>query len=649
MIKRILAAVLILSALAGPLRAQSGLDLRNVDLEGFVRIVAEETGRTFVLDPGVNGRVNVVAPSNVTDDALYEIFLNVLELNGLTILSGIDADRIVPIGSASGLSVQDRAGQPPSGFETRVIRLRNADVNEVASVVRPLLPADAVLSVVEGSQTLILSDRSENFAKIQGVISSLDRDGSSAVETIPVRNGNAGDMVQTILNLNFAPSGANVSADGRGNAVVVSGPSAFRDRVRQLVRDLDTPQRSIATRVVRLAYADATQLADVVSRSFGGQVAGEDGSVQPSNISVVADTQSNAIIISAPTDRIGPIVQSIEALDSRPEQVLIEALIFELSVQTFADLTAQFGAVLNDAVVGGAEFAFNGRQTLSGVLSAVNNGRNPNLGGGGFLGGQRTSGDRSFAGFLTALSRQTTTRVLSTPSILTLNNQEAEIVVAQNVPFVTGSFSTVGDSAVPNQPFQTIERQDVGLTLRVVPQITIDGTVRLSINQEVSNLTSATSDAGGEITAKRSIRTNVIVRDGHVIMLGGLLEDGNGSVGQSVPGASSLPIFGNLFRGRSANEDQRVLLVMLRPRVISTDADAQRLSLEAARDARRASNLIQPLADGRFPAVPDGRLPFDGADLNQPFDAGFVDSFARDRLFPPLPSPLRFGGGGLEQ
>ena len=648
MIKHLATAFLIVIAGIGGVRAQTGLDLRNVDLEGFVRIVAEETGRTFVLDPAINGRVNVVAPQTVTSESLYEIFLNVLEVNNLTILAGQDADRIVPIERASGLAAQDRVLSQGSGFETRVFRLRSASATEVASVIRPLLPNEAVLSVVEESRLLIISDRAQNFAKIEGVIASLDRSFEEADETIRVRNSNAADLVTTIATLEIAPAGGTLSADARANAIVVSGPASFRTRVRQLIAELDTPQRTVATKVVRLAYADATQLADVINRSFGDTI---DANGQPiaGQVKIVADTQSNSLIISAPSDRIQPIVQSIYALDDRPSQVLIEALIFELSVETFADLSVQFGAVLNDAVAGGAQFAFDGRQTLAGVLSSVNSGTPGNFGSGGFLGAQGSSGNDSFAAFLTALNRQTTTRVLSTPSILTLNNQEAEIVVAQNVPFVTGSFATVGESAIPDQPFQTIERQDVGLTLKVLPQITIDDTVRLSINQEVSNLTNASSDAGGEITAKRSIRTNVIVRDGRVIMLGGLLEDGNGSVGQQVPGASKLPLIGGLFRGRNATEQQRVLLVMLRPRIVGSDEDAERLSREAARDARRASELIQPVSDGRFPATPDGRLPFDGADLNQPFDAGFVDNVARERMLPPLPSPLRFGGGRVEQ
>lgn len=646
MFRNLCAALCLVLVSVAPLKGQESLDLRNVDLAGFVRIVAEETNRTFILDPSVNGQVNVVGPSNVSPSALYEIFLNVLELNELTIVEGREADRIVPISTASTLSAQERNPSPAGGFETRVIRLRSADPNDVASVIRPLLPDDAVLSVVESNQSLIISDRAENFARIEALIARLDSQ-TQTVESMPVRNGNAPEMVQTILSLNIAPVGATVSADARANTIVVAGPAQFRDRVRQLVRELDTPQRTLLTRVVRLAYADASQLADVISRSFGASTDSE-GAPDTGAVTVVADTQSNALIITAPADRAESIVQAIQSLDRRPDQVLVEALIFELSVQTFSDLSVQFGAVLNNAIAGGAQFSLDGRQTLSGVLSAAVAGQTPDPGSGGFIAGQRQSGDNQIAGFVTALSRSSTTRVLSTPSILTLDNQEAEIVVAQNVPFVTGSFSTVGDSAVPTQPFQTIERQDVGLTLRVVPQITVDDTVRMSISQEVSNLTNASSDAGGEITAKRSIRTNVIVRDSAVIMLGGLLEDGNGSVGQQVPGAANLPIIGNLFRGRAANADQRVLLVMLRPRIVSTDAEAAALSAQAARDARAASNLIQPLDDGRFPRIPDGRLPFDGADLNQPFDALFIDSVARERMFPPLPSPLRFGGGGLE-
>lgn len=256
----------------------------------------------------------------------------------------------------------------------------------------------------------------------------------------------------------------------------------------------------------------------------------------------------------------------------------------------------------------------------------------------------KQNGDNGFVGLLTAIASTNSTRLLSTPSIMTLNNQEAEIVVAQNVPFVTGSYSTVGENAVPNQPFQTIERQDVGLTLTVTPKINADGTVRMEIKQEVSNLTQSTSASGGEITSRRALSTTVLVRDKNVVMLGGLLENGSGAVSQEVPGLSKLPLVGGLFQGKNAERDQRVLLVLLRPQVVSSDADAERLTRQATRDARAASLAAQPEDNGRFPQTPYMALPFDGADLNQPFDAGFIDDAAQKRNFPPLPSRLRFDG-----
>ena len=231
-------------------------------------------------------------------------------------------------------------------------------------------------------------------------------------------------------------------------------------------------------------------------------------------------------------------------------------------------------------------------------------------------------------------------RLLSTPSILTLNNPEAEIVVAQNVPFVTGSF-TQTDGAQPDNPFQTIERQDVGLTLNVTPQINADRTVKMVIKQEVSNLTRNSSSAG-EITSRRAINTTVLVRDGNVIMLGGLLENGSGSASQRVPGLSKLPLVGGLFRGKNASKNQRVLLVLLRPQVVSNDKEAERLTRELASEAKAASLALAPLDDGQYPRASGGTLPFDGADLNQPFDAGYIDDVAQSRNFPPLPTRLRF-------
>ncbi|MCG6902174.1 MAG: type II secretion system protein GspD [Rhodobacter sp.] len=628
--------------LAGSLgaRAQIALDLRDADLRSFVEIVAEATNRNFTLDNRVQGTVTVIAPGTVSDAALYEIFLNVLELNRLTIIEGDAVDRIVPLDIARELAPGDRVRTAGGAFETRVFVVRNISLGETVEVIRPLLPAEAVLSTVEQSGLLILSDRRENIARIATLIDQLDRPRRKTIETIRLNYSNAQDLLSTIQTLDIVPPGGSISADFRSNAIVVSGNDEFRNRIRSVVSQLDTPQRSQSTAVVQLNYADAVQLEGVIARSVVAQ--GADG--QPGEVTIVAEPQSNAILVTAPSDQIASITSAIRRLDQRPSQVLVEAVIFELSVQNLSDLTAQFGGLLNSALFGGAEFSLGGRPTLTSLVSAAISGPAISPGEGGTFGAAtaNAAGDRGFVGFLSALNKETSARLLATPSILTLNNTEAEIVVAQSVPFVTGSFATVGDSATPERPFQTIERQDVGLKLRVTPQITGDNTVRMEIEQEASSLTRQASAAGGEITSKRTLSTNVLVGDGKVIMLGGLLENGAGSETAGVPGLRKIPLFGKLFRGRSVNKNQRVLLLLIRPRIVRNDGDAARLTREVARDAKRATRSIQPRPDEQYPDLPIQTFPFDGANLDQPFDAGFIDSYARSRTFPPLPSRLQF-------
>ena len=634
----LIAVALLLSGLQAGW-AQVSLNLRNADLNAFIQIVAEATGRNFILDPRVAGTVTIVGSDQIAPTDVYDVFLNVLEVNRLTVVRGAQIDRIVPIDTASTLSSSADV-QLDGSYETQVIQLLNAQVGEVSEVIRPLLPPEAVLSAVPGSNLLILSDRGTNQERIARVIRQLDQPRQSTLETIHMRNGNATEIAEVVRGLEILPVGATIVADARSNALVMSGPEAFRDRVRLLVTQLDRPMSSARTQVVTLDYADATVLETVIRRSFGGaSVEGGEGAAS-SDVTVVAEPQQNALVITASPSKLQSIAQAVQQLDRPPKQVLIEAVIFEISVESFSDLSVQFGAIVNDAVAGGAQFALEGRPTLTGLVTAIVSGNSPNVGEGGVLAGRE--GD--FVAFLGALSSESSTRLLATPSIMTLNNQEARIVVAQNVPFVTGSFATVGDSAVPEKPFQTIQRQDVGLTLTVTPQITADNTVRLAIAQEVSNLTNTASAAGGEITSKREISTNVLVGDGRVLMLGGLLENGNGAVSRKVPGLGDLPVLGVLFRGRNANEAQRVLLVMLRPRIVHDAREATRLTRQLAREAKVASVHISPDDPGGFPEMPETTLPFDGADLNQPFGAGLVDDAARRHLYPPLPDALVFPG-----
>ncbi len=625
----------------GKLHAQVSLDLRDADLRSFVEIVSENTGRSFVVDPAVRGTVTVLAPNQLTADELYEVFLSVLELNRLTVIEGAGADRIVQMNTARELSSGDTAGVS-SGYETRVIPVRHVPLQEVIEVVRPLLPSEAVITPVPGANLLILSDRGANHARITRLIKRLDQPRQAdPIEMIQLQNAQAGDVLQVVQSMGIVPNGASVSIDRRSNALLVSGPEDMRQRVRLLASRLDTQRESVTSRTISLNYADAAAISDVVLRTLNS--GGETGQQQ---VRIVPEPQTNTLLVFAPQDRMSEITRIVKYLDRRPTQVLVEAVIFEMTVDGFSDLSVQFAAVLNDALVGGVQFALPGRTSLINLVSAVSNGNAPDIGPAGVLGGgtYNESSGNGIAGLITAIASVNSTRLLSTPSILTLNNQEAEIVVAQNVPFVTGSYTSTGDGSNPENPFQTIERQDVGLTLNVTPQINADRTVRMVIKQEVSNLTNSTSTSGGEITARRALSTTALVRDGNVIMLGGLLEDGSGAVNQRVPGISNLPLVGGLFRGKNSTKNQRVLLVLLRPQVVTNDAEARRITKNLTDKAYATSASIQPLDEGGYPRADQRLLPYDGADLNQPFDAGFIDAFAQTRNFPPLPSRLRFNG-----
>ncbi|WP_323035475.1 secretin N-terminal domain-containing protein [Pararhodobacter sp.] len=611
--------------------AQIRLDLRNVDLRSYVQLVSEQTQRNFLLDPTVEGEVSVFAPMPVSPAASYEIFLNVLELNGLTIVEGEGIDRIVPMNTAMGLASGVSTPRAGGAFETRVIPVPAGNLDETLDVIESLIAPEAILTPIPSSGLIVLSDRRENIARIESLMARLEQASDRSVEAVRLNHARATDLLAVLVSAAPAPTGGSLAADAGANSIVVSGPTEYRNRVRSIIQQLDTQQMRPSSRVVRLNFAQAPELAEVVRQSMTST-----GGEGEAAITIVAEPQSNSILVTAPEDRMDIILGAIRALDIRPSQVLIEAVIFEISAENFSDLSVQFGGMLNEAIGGGTSFALDGRASLITLISSAMAGTTPAPGNGGLVGYH----DDNFSALVAAIARERTTRLLSTPAVLTLNNQEAEIVVAQNVPFVTGQYSTVGDSAVPTQPFQTIERQDVGLTLKVRPQITDDGTVRMQITQEVSNLTGTTSAAGGEVTARRRLSTSALVGDSEVIILGGLIEDTSTAQNQRVPGLSNLPVLGALFRGRSVQEGQRVLLIMLRPRVVRSDRDATRLSREIAREAQSLSRQIAPRNDALFPQVRRTGLPFDGVDLNQPFDETYVDQAVRERLFPALPPRL---------
>ncbi|MEL7090890.1 MAG: type II secretion system secretin GspD [Pseudomonadota bacterium] len=623
---------------AVPAGAQdSRLNLRDADLSVFVELVSELTGRNFIVDPRVQGTVTVFAPDTLSDEAVFEIFLKVLALNRFALVEGEGADRIVPAQLGRELS-EFRDNTVQSGFVTRAIPVTNVPLTEAVEIITPLLPSEAVVSTYEVGNLIILSASAADIDRMSTLLGRLDAARPSRVVVLNVRNAAAESLAETLQSMELASPGANVTADPRSNTLIVSGSDEFRAMVQALVRELDRPRNSSDAVVVSLQYAKAEQVAAIGQSLFGGQ-SGEAEGVGGA-ASIVADTQTNSVLISASPDLLPSIVRAMRALDQRPRQVLVEGVIFETSAQAFTTLGVQFGGVVKEVFAAGVQFNVGGIPTLSNLITALLGNAPANLPNGGTLAiGDK---DRLALGFLSAVARDSSTNILSTPSILTLDNEEAEITVAQNVPFVTGSFSTVGNSPVPNQPFQTIQRQDVGLILNVVPQITGDGTVRLRVRQEVSNLTAAAAASGSEITQRREIQTSVIVGDGNVLLLGGLMEDFSNDENERVPGLGDIPILKRLFSADGKEKNKRVLLLLLRTNILEGDEAANAATEAAYSRALQKQREITASQDkkrrkagsGAATAIPS---------LGAPFVAKTPGKSQSSTALPPLGARLKLG------
>lgn len=635
-IRSIAFCVAVLAAV--PAGAQdSRLNLRDADLSVFVELVSELTGRNFIVDPRVQGTVTVFAPDTLSDEAVFEIFLKVLALNRFALVEGEGADRIVPAQLGRELS-EFRDNTVQSGFVTRAIPVTNVPLTEAVEIITPLLPSEAVVSTYEVGNLIILSASAADIDRMSTLLGRLDAARPSRVVVLNVRNAAAESLAETLQSMELASPGANVTADPRSNTLIVSGSDEFRAMVQALVRELDRPRNSSDAVVVSLQYAKAEQVAAIGQSLFGGQ-SGEAEGVGGA-ASIVADTQTNSVLISASPDLLPSIVRAMRALDQRPRQVLVEGVIFETSAQAFTTLGVQFGGVVKEVFAAGVQFNVGGIPTLSNLITALLGNAPANLPNGGTLAiGDK---DRLALGFLSAVARDSSTNILSTPSILTLDNEEAEITVAQNVPFVTGSFSTVGNSPVPNQPFQTIQRQDVGLILNVVPQITGDGTVRLRVRQEVSNLTAAAAASGSEITQRREIQTSVIVGDGNVLLLGGLMEDFSNDENERVPGLGDIPILKRLFSADGKEKNKRVLLLLLRTNILEGDEAANAATEAAYSRALQKQREITASQDkkrrkagsGAATAIPS---------LGAPFVAKTPGKSQSSTALPPLGARLKLG------
>jgi len=667
----LLCAVLATAARAGKDGAVVTLNLKEADIATLIATVSEVTGRNFVVDPRVKGKVTVISSSPMDADAVYATFLSVLAVNGFAAVPAGAAIKIVPDANARS-EAGDLAGAA-AGDEllTRVIDVRNGSAAQLVAALRPLVAQSGQLAAIASSNSLIVSDRAANVARVERLAAALDRNGDRAVELVPLRNAAADDLVRSLSALlqqnRQAEAGAAqpvVIADARSNSVLVGGDRAGRDQLLALIARLDQPTPNEGdTQVIYLKYADADTLAAVLtgnqpaarSKPGGGSMFGSSsgassssglgslskaasassaagGSASPAQsggygdssnpgLRVIADRDTNALVITAPPKTLQQLRRIIEQLDIRRSQVLVEAIVAEVSADKSSELGLDWLAYNPNAVAAAGILNSSTSSALSSAASALSGSSSSTLStstlagaaagvlgsGGTALLGTRTGNGSIYGALVKALASDAATNILSTPSLVTLDNEEAKIEVGQSVPELTGSYANSGSSNSSVNPFQTIDREDIGLKLGITPTIGEGDTIRLKLEFENSTIASGTAGTASLITNKRTVSNTVSVEGGQVLVIGGLIDDQLNDSATRIPGLSSIPLLGRLFQSRSTSRTRRNLMIFLHPVILRERGQSDWYTQRKYKDTRRAqveaSNGPAPAIGGRPPVL----------------------------------------------
>ena len=627
------------------------LNFVGADIEGVARTMGIITGRTMVVDPRVKGTINLSSEKPVAADAAYEQFLAALRLQGFTVVETAGLSKVLPEaeGKLQGTEVAIDADNPGGNrILTRIFRLDHENANNLVAVLRPLISPNNTINVNPGNNSLVITDYADNLQRLARVIAAMDLPNATQVEVWPLKHALAVDLAPLVLRL--TQSGATgagqgqadgafrtaVVAEPRSNALIVRAANPARVAlIRSLVERLDQPSSKDAAgniHVVYLKNADATKLAVTLRAALAGTpvsptpaAASATGaaaataaaaSAPPSTGGQIqADPATNALVITAPEPQYRQLRAVIDLLDQRRAQVFVESLIAEVNADRAAEFGIQWQGALGkngDSSIGllGTNFGAGGTNIVSLASGAIDGTVAPAKGLNIGI-ANRTNGVYVLGTLARFLQNTGDGNILSTPNLLTLDNEEAKIVIGQNVPFVTGSFTntSAGSSGAVN-PFQTIERKDVGLTLRVRPQISESGTVKLTIFQEVSSVqASSINSPTGLITNKRSIESSVLVDDGSIVVLGGLLQDEYAGNQEKVPGLGDVPFFGNLFKSETRSRKKTNLMVFLRPVVVRDAAAVDALSMDRYQQMRTGQQGLQPSPNPALPISDPPVLP----------------------------------------
>jgi len=577
------------------------INVKNADLNEFVVQVAEITGRTFVVDPRIKGNVTVISNTPMNRDAVYELFLSVLRVHNWTAVPSGGVIRIQQSATAkqSPGAEGDLSAVAPEELVTRVVSAQNVDSAELVKILRPLIPQYGHIAAVANPNVVIISDHADNIVRLVRLVQQVDVADEDEIVVVPMREAWVGTVVAMLERVApeqlargaVGPQRVQLIANERNNSLVVRGKSRPVAQILRLIERLDQPATaSGATQVIYLRHGDAAKLAPLLESLIAQNTGTLDEGRAPTTIR--ADESLNAIIVRADPSIMNELRDILDKLDIRRTQVLIEATIVEVSIEN----NAQIGVEWAFADSSGSSVPF-GTTTLDGVISALLGNLIGEDGSVDVLTGLASASSPtmavarinpdgfSFAAVVRALATNSNANLLSTPSILTLDNQEAKIVVGNEVPFRTGSFMTTGDGS--QNPFTTIQRQDVGLQLTVTPHVHDGTSVRLVVAQEITNVINApigNTAFSDVVTSKRTIETTVLAEDRQTIVLGGLIQDDLTDNVKKVPLLGDIPGLGRLFRSTNETRTRRNLLVFLRPTVIKTEDDAREVTERKYRD-----------------------------------------------------------------
>jgi general secretion pathway protein D len=635
-----LSALVLAALLASGAQAQQGAmitpNYKDADLGQVIEAVSQVTGRNFIVDPRVRAQVTMLSSTPMSPGAFYEAFLAILQVHGFVAVPSGNVIKILPDANARQMpanDLPDRVSSTSDEIVTQVVQVRNVSAAQLVPILRPLIPQYGHLAAYPSSNILIISDRASNVNRMVRIIERIDQGGDAEIDVIRLEHASAAEIVRVVNQLASAQgaeagTGARLVADDRTNSVLLSGEAGQRLRMKTLIAHLDTPLESGGDTQVRyLRYADAEKLAAKLKEQATGTAIAAAGGAQGAapaagadkSVMIWADPTTNALVVTAPPKIMRSLMDVVDRLDIRRAQVIIEAMLVEVTADAARDLGVNwivdgssdnflvglFNQPIAGASIGTVAQAY---QAITGDGDGEGTTTVSPPGGFTVAAGRNKDSGTNFAAILRALSSNGDTNVVSMPSVVTLDNEEAEIKVAQEVPFVTGSYTTNAGGGV-NQPtpFQTIQREEVGNILKITPQITEEDTILLKIEQEASGIAAAAAQVATDlITNKRTITTRVLVDDGGMIVLGGLIEDRLTESENKVPILGSIPLIGELFRVRSTQKTKTNLMVFIRPRVLRTPEQA---AYETNSKYRYMRNLQIGRNDGKVSLMPGSRQP----------------------------------------